>query len=301
MFPGLAHAQSIGLEIQPEMATVYAKPGSTITIPLVIKNIGNQGSFIVKGSTLIPQKTNGDLIPSEEITPGIIINPPSIGPFFLPTGSKKHLEFSVAIDPQVRARDYYIGLNTISIGKKRSEGKSSMAIEMNTLSTVLLTVTQDGIMNISGYIDSFYAGTKADVRFFDSTQDIPLHLTMHNTGDNWMYTSGTISISNMFREKQLIHIPQQRVLANSKRMMRSSQIGIPFTTATLTGMHFGKYTATVRMTSEGKANMTTKSITFIALPFRLAGALSLIGIIAVFAGVYLNRPVRPHSTHPHKL
>lgn len=299
--PNVIHAQTTGLEIQPELTTIYTKPGTTIKIPLVIKNTGNQGSFIVKGTTLIPQSATGDLIPSEERVSGISITPQSLGPFFLPTGSKKNVEMVITIGPQVTLRDYYIGINTISVGKKRSEGKSSIAIEMNTISTVLLTVTNDGIMNISGYINSFVAGNGSNVRFFDSTQKIPLNLKMHNSGDNWMYSSGTITITNMLGKKQLIHIPPQRILAGSKRLLRSSQIGMPTSTVMLTGMHMGKYTATARMTIEGKTSMATKSITFIAFPFRLAGALILLGITAVIAGIRLNRPVLPRAVHPHKL
>lgn len=241
-FPNSIHAQTVGLEIQPELTTVYTKPGNTIKIPLVIKNTGNQGSFTVKGTTLIPHSATGDLIPSEERTSGISITPQSIGPFFLPTGAKKNVEMVITIDPQVSLRDYYVGINTISVGKKRSEGKSTIAVEMNTISTVLLTVTNNGIMNISGYINSFVAGSGSNVRFFDSTQEIPLNLRMHNSGDNWMYTSGTITVTNMLGKKQLIQIPQQRVLAGSKRVLRSSKIGMPANTAMLTGMHFGKYT-----------------------------------------------------------
>lgn len=300
-FPNSTHAQTIGLEIQPELTTIYTKPGNTFKIPLVVKNTGNQGSFTIKGVTLIPHGVTGDLIPSEERTSGISITPQLVGPFFLPTGAKKNIEMEITIDPQVSPRDYYVGINTVSVGKKRSEGKSSIAIEMNTISTVLLTVTNDGIMNISGYINSFSAGSGSNVRFFDSTQAIPLNLRMHNSGDNWMYTSGTITITNMFGKKQLIQIPQQRVLAGSKRVLRSSQIGIPSNTAILTGMHFGKYTATARMTIEGKTSMATKTITFIAFPIRLLGALVLLGITALIAGIRLNRPAQPRTAHPQRV
>lgn len=300
-FAGPVHAQSVGVEIKPELTTVYAKPGSTVKIPVVVKNTGNQGSFKANALTLVPNGSQGDLIPAPGLVRGITVDPLLIEPFFLPTGAQKNIEMTITIDPRLSARDYYLGMNITSVGKKRSEGKSSLAIELNVLSTVLLTVTNDGTMTISGYINSFTAGNKSNVRFFDSTQDIPLTLSMHNSGNNWMYTSGVIAVSNMFGKKDLIKIPEQRILADSKRLVRSSQTNSPQHTAILQGMHFGKYTATARMAIEGKNTMATKTITFIALPFRLVGALMLLGIIALLTGVGVNRRSPPQRVHPHQL
>lgn len=300
-FPVAVHAQSVGVEIQPELSTVYAKPGSIIKIPVVVKNTGNQGSFVAKGVALQSQGKQGTLAPAGELPRGITIEPLAVEPFFLPTGAEKKLEMTIMIDPLLAPRDYYLGIEVTSMGKKRSEGKSSIAIDLTVFSTVLLTVTNDGNMNLSGYINLFNAGSSSNVRFFDSTQAIPLNLAMHNSGDNWMYISGTITISSMFGKKELIQIPQQRVLANTKRLVRSSQTTTPQHTAILSGMHIGKYTASAQMVIEGKNTMQTKTITFIAFPFRLAGALSLLGILAAVIGARANRPHSPRQVHPHQL
>ncbi len=300
-FPVAAHAQSVGVEIQPELSTVYVKPGSTIKIPIVVKNTGNQGSFIAEGVALQPQGNQGSMVQARDLPRGISIETLANEPFFLPTGAEKKLEMTITIDPLLAPRDYYLATQVTSVGKKRSEGKSSIAIDLSAFSTVLLTITNDGNMNISGYINSLTTGKDSNVRFFDSTQAIPLDLIMHNSGDNWMYTSGTIAISDMFGNMELIQIPQQRVLAGTKRLVRSLQTTTPQHTAILSGMHMGKYTVTARMAVEGKNTMPTKTITFIAFPFRLIGALSLLGILATVIGARANRPAQQRQVHPHRL
>lgn len=299
--PGSVHAQTVGVEIKPELNTVYAKPGSTVTIPIVFKNTGNQGSFVAQGVALLPQGTRGTLAPTRELPRGLSIESGIAELFFLPTGAEKKFEMVIAIDPRLAARDYYLGLQVTSVGKKRSEGNSSIALDLSVMSTVLLTVTNDGSMEISGYINSLNTGKVSGVRFFESTQDVPLQLVMHNSGNNWTYVSGTITVSSLFGEKKVIQIPQQRVLANSKRLMRSTQMTTPEHTTILSGMHVGKYTVTARMAIEGKNTMATKTITFIGFPFRLLGALSLLGIVAIFIGARANRHHLPRQVHPHQL
>lgn len=301
MFPASTNAQSVGVEVQPELSTVYAKPGSTITIPVVIKNTGNQGSFMMKGVALRPQGVHGDLAPTQELPQGISMEPRVTEPFFLPTGDEKKLEMTVVIDPLVAPRDYYLATQITSVGKKRSEGKSSIAIELNVLSTVLLTVTTDGNMDISGYINSFTTGKGSGVQFYDSTHEIPLNLVMHNSGNNWMNVSGTIVVSGMLGEKKLIQIPTQRILANTKRLARSTQTSTPEHTALLSGMHIGKYTVTARMAIEGRNTTATKTITFIGFPFRLVGALSLLGLLATVIGARANHRSQPRQVHLHQL
>lgn len=301
MFPASINAQSVGVEVQPELSIVYAKPGSTITIPVVIKNTGNQGSFMVKGVGLKPQGVHGDLVPTHELPQGIRMEPRVTEPFFLPTGAERKLEMNVVIDPLVSTQDYYVATQITSVGKKRAEGKSSVAIDLTVLSTVLLTVTNDGNMDISGYISSFNTGKSSGVRIYDSTHEIPLNLVIHNSGDNWMNVSGTITASGMFGDKKLIKIPTQRVLANTKRLMRSTQTSTPEHTTLLSGMHIGKYTITARMAIEGRNTIATKTITFIGFPFRLVGALSLLGLLAIIIGARANHRPHPRQVHPHQL
>lgn len=265
-----AHAQSVKVSLSPKTTEIYAKPGTSVIIPVSIKNLGEPATFRFSAVSLLTKDDEGRLSPVTSFPSGISASIPETEAQFFGTGQERKTEMTIKISPGVTEKDYYLGFMLEHVGKKRSEGKSSIALAIRPISTVLLTVTRNGVLQNSGYIKSITVGEKSNVYFFDSTDVIPISLTLANSGNNWMYMSGAMQITNMLGKHEYLPYSGQRVLAGSSRV-------IPFS---LSGFHLGKYTVTVN----------ARKTTFVAFPFKLV--LALLGLLGItlLAVVRLNHP-----------
>lgn len=298
------HAQSTSVSLRPALQVVYAKPGTSVQIPIVITNTDSPTSYAFQAVRLIPKGTRGDLEPILKLPDGITMSFPEKEAQFLGIGAEKKTMLTITIDKTVAPQDYYIGFMLESVGKKHSEGKSSIAIAIQPISTVLLTITNTGVLQNSGFINSFTVANNSNVRFFDSHDEIPVDLIVGNSGNNWTYVSGTLTASDSFGNQEQFSVPKQRVLANSKRLARSDHTNDPYHSLILDGFHIGKYAVKTHLVFEGKSGSQTRITTFVSFPFKLTALLLGLFIIAGVVVSKLNRPRRVQrvvDAAPHRL
>ncbi len=294
-------AQSVGVSIRPATHVIYARPGTSVNIPIVLKNIDSPASYQFKAVRLTPKGNYGVLESSLDLPDGISMTIPEKEAQFLGIGAEKKTSVKITVDKTAPSKDYYLGFIPETVGKKHSEGKSSIALTLQPVSTILLTVTDTGVLQNSGYISSFTIANNPSVRFFDSHDEIQFDLVAGNSGANWLIVTGAVTTTDSFGNIEHIQVPKQRVLANSKRLLRTTNTNTPEHSLILNGFHVGKYSVKTQLTFEGKPGVQTKLVTFVVFPFKLTALLLGLVIVAVFVVSKLNHPAPLQGVQPRKL
>ncbi|HLL60976.1 MAG TPA: hypothetical protein VK338_04620 [Candidatus Nitrosocosmicus sp.] len=258
-------AQQISLSLSPPLVEVIVKPGKSLLIAYNLENYGDPAtltSFVLpfeprgeKGQIRLKEQFEGPIRFSLENSQ-LKLNEP----FFLKSREKTQILLKIRIPEGTPEGDYYYSLLVESKAAQGFDGTSGGLAKATIGSNILLTVTANGETNVKGAISEFtvlphyqfnWFGHK--IPLFDSSDLVPVRLTITNSGTNLIKPQGTISVKGPLGAKSSYTIIPQNILADSKRIMlatpsanincddKNQKLCQQTSTIVLSGFNLGKY------------------------------------------------------------
>ncbi len=282
-------AQQVSLAISPPIVELVIKPGKSV---LIAYKLENHGDPVIMKSNILPFQAGDNF-------GNIKIKPEFDGPirfnldnseikldqaFFLKSNSSQQLLLRVRVPEGAPEGDYYYTFLSETQPPPIQEGVSTGRAKATIGSNILITVTQNGDLNIKGGIALFDVLAKVKFKifnhvfnFFESSDKIPVVLVVNNKGKNMVKPHGEIKLVGNFGEKASYDIFPQNILAESQRQLvatPSASFSYPKpVTLLLSGFFIGHYKLSTTMNfGTGTSNLYA-STSFIALPLKLIAAL----------------------------
>ncbi len=286
IFPVVVNAQQLSLSITPPLLELAIKPGKSVLIAYTIGNYGDPTALRAKVLPFRPKDNQGNIVIENDFSGPVRFSLDNADiqmdqPFFAKSRDSKQLLLRIRIPEGAPDGDYYYTLLVESQPSPGTEGVSSSQAQGTIGSNILVTVTNSGRVDIKGKVSRFEAlkgftlnffGKK--IKFFDSTDKIPVVLEVENEGKNAIKPDGEITLSGSFGEQAKYTLLSQNILAGSKRILNatpSAELRKPIkepVSVVLSGFFLGNYKLSTNIGfGEGAPNIFSQT-SFIALPIK---------------------------------
>jgi len=308
VYLGNVNAQQVSLSISPPLLELFIKPGKSIMVAYKLGNLGDPTFLNLKVLPFEAKDNLGNIRIKPEFEGPVRFSLDNSDlrldqPFFLKTNDSQQILLRIRIPENIIDGDYYYSLLAETIPPAASEGVGSARAKATIGSNILITISNSGNVDIRPKIALF--STRGgltfgqDIRIFDSSDKIPVVLTVANKGKSMMKPEGQITLKGNFGEMAKYDIISKNILAESERLLEATpsvQINcddnrqaclIP-TSLILSGFFIGKYNLSAQIKFGENSPMIFGSTTFYALPFRMTGGI-LITIFIVVITVRKNK------------
>ncbi len=294
IIPQTTYAQSFSISLNPEKHEIISRPGKTITLPYSLANLGDPQllTFNVYSLKVVDTFGNSELLPYKQgsNTPqfAVINSAMELGKPFLMNGKSTVLfDVEITIPESAENKDYYVTFVAESEGMKSSEGTSSIQIDGGIGSHILLTVTDSGQINQTAQIAQFEIPNEPSITIrgekyslIDSYNPIPFILTIVNTGNNYIKTTGIIQSGSELPLK----LPETIILSNSQREISSSRQLTKLSSSHIFGIE--KITATIKV---GESQVLYANANIIVLPVKIIVITGLLFITAFSVSIFIKK------------
>lgn len=285
-------AQQITLSLSPPIVETIIKPGKSILVAYTISNGGDPTTIRFKMRTFSAQGTSGAMNISDDLEGPVRFSLDNADlqleqPFLLRTGTYKQAVVRMRIPEGTPEGDYYYVLLAETESTPGVNGSSGSISKASVGSPLLITITQSGKLQIKGSIESIHITPRYSFSLFntqyqiiDSSDELPVLLTLKNEGNNVFKPEGTIIVKGGLGKTLTHEIVPQNVLSNSSRIISCSP------TCIFSDFFIGKYDvkATVRLNE--KQTPLTISTSFIGIPFKYV--IGLIVAVVVTLSILLS-------------
>jgi len=283
-FTPSVHASQFSFSQSPQSHEVMAKPGSTVILPYTLTNVGDPSVMQLQIYALSVKDSQG----SYEIIPHYSDNPEKIQfylnnslhslqePFFMNTSEAISYEIAIQVPENVREGDYYFAV----VGQtEQNEGfvdTSTVFLQGGVGSIIYLSVSSDGSLNQAGNITQFGVQSNHSIvwgnteyRIFDSFADIPIVLSVANTGVNYFQAKGTVSVRPILfgSGSFIIDLVPAYLLSDSSKVMLSTKSSNRSNTATIQAPFIGVFTAQAVVNVGTSAHTQISNISYLVFPF----------------------------------
>lgn len=271
-----AKAQQISLTLSPTQTELIIKPNQIITQKYFLRNVGDPTNLSINVLSIEP-KNDGGVILRNELNGPIRFNLDDSGlslgqSFFLKNKENKTIHLSIRSSEGSPIGDYYYALIVQTDPPPIQEGKASARAKITLGSNLLITVNEDGLLEIKPKISIFDTlsgfilnGTK----IYDSSQTIPIVLTVGNDGINLIKAQGKIQIQGLLKNNTYL-INSQNILAQSQKLIKAvnNKQSTVDTSLILGGLYIGKYKASTSLNFGDGTPTLSASTSFFVFPFK---------------------------------
>ncbi|MFA6081352.1 MAG: hypothetical protein WC741_03005 [Patescibacteria group bacterium] len=295
-YSGNVRAQQVSLSISPPLLELFIKPGKSIMVAYNLKNYGDPIFLNLKILPFEAKDELGNIRIKQEFEGPVRFDLDNSDlkldqPFFLKTNDTQQILLRIRIPENITDGDFYYSLLAETIPPTASEGIGSARTKATIGSNILITISNSGDVEIKPKIALFSIQgglpLNKEVKIFDSSDKIPIILTVANKGKNMIRPEGQINLKGNFGETAKYDIISKNILAGSERLMEatpSAQIDYDNkNTLVLSGFFIGKYNLSAQITfGENSPTIFGSTIIFYAFPFKIAGGILLALITVIF-------------------
>ena len=293
-------AQQVSLSISPPLLELFVKPGKAVMIAYKLDNLGDPTFLNLKVLPFEAKDNLGNILIKSEFDGPVRFSLDNADltldqPFFLKTNDSQQILLRIRIPENITDGDYYYSLLAETIPPTSSEGIGSARAKATIGSNILVTISNSGNIDIKPKIAIF--ATRGgftlgqNIRFYDSSDKIPVILNVVNKGRTLMRPEGKIILKGNFGETAKYDIISKNILAESERMIeatpsaeidcREQKCLFP-TSLVLSGFFIGKYNLSTQMKFGENSPTIFGSTMFYAFPFKIMGGILLSLIIILF-------------------
>ncbi len=295
-------AQQLSLSIKPPHLETIIKPGKSILVAYTIQNLGDP--VVLKADVLpFTPKENGEVTIDEEFSGPVRFSLDNTNlqleqPFFLAGKQSQQLLLRMRLPEGAPEGDYYYTffVETEPPPSLEGQGPSSRA-RARVGSNILITVTQNGILETKGKVTLFDVLARfkwGNLRIFDTGDKIPVVLIVRNEGKNFVQSQGNIVLRGNFGETAAYNLLPLNILAESQRIMvatPSAQVDCNQSKISycqrpisllLSDFFIGKYDFSANINFGEGTPLISSSISFIALPIKFILALLAVLLVILF-------------------
>lgn len=305
-YPHMARAQNVTLSISPPTIQTVIKPGKSILIAYTVQNNGDPTtvrSFVLpfeaegsNGRIVIKDRFDGPIRFSLD-NDNIELNKP----IFMKSHESKQFLLKIYVPEATPKGDYYYSFLVQTFPPKSIEGSISTQSRITIGSTILMTVSDDGLTQIKGSIKQFNISPLFTIKAFnrvfrvtESTSPLPIFLTVANEGNNYTVMGGTIGVTGMFGERLSYDLIPLTILRGSERTAKTNQENIPecstqnprsycsTVSMILQGFFIGRYQINASVYLNDQTQLMYASTDFYAVPFKM-----IIGLIISLVIVWI--------------
>lgn len=319
LYAARVFAQQVSLSITPPHLEAIIKPSKAILIAHRIENFGDPVVLKARVLPFSSKGERGEIVVKEEFEGPVRFSLDNADiqleqPFFLQTRQSQQLLLRIRIPEGAPQGDYYYTFFVETQPTAQTEGVSTSHTQARVGSTILLTVTDTGQLEIKPKITLFDTLARfklpfVNARIFDSNDKIPVVLTAQNNGRNLIKPEGKITLRGNFGEKASYEITPENILAGGERLLvatPTAEIDCQTQKSTgqqpiycqrpvsvlLSGFFVGVYQLSTEIKFGEGSPQVSASTSFVAIPFKL-----LLGLIAVvFVAIILVRRNKKQNT-----
>jgi hypothetical protein len=296
-------AQQVSLSISPPLLELFIKPGKSIVVAYKLENLGDPTFLNLKILPFEAKDSLGNIRVKSEFEGPVRFSLDNSDlkldqPFFLKTNVSQQILLRIRIPENITDGDFYYSLLAETTPPTASEGVGSARAKVAIGSNILITISNSGNIDIKPKISLFSTrgGTTLGkgVRIFDSSDNIPIVLTVVNKGKNMFKPEGQISLKGNFGETAKYDIISKNILAESERLLEATpsakincndnldQTCLFPTSLILSGFFLGKYNLSVQIRFGENSSTIFSSTTFYAFPFKIVIGILLATLIVIF-------------------
>ncbi|MBI5123228.1 hypothetical protein HZA75_05205 [Candidatus Roizmanbacteria bacterium] len=289
-----AYAQQVSLSISPPLLELFIKPGKSIMIAYKLDNLGDPAFINLKVLPFEAKDSLGNIRIKPEFEGPVRFSLDNSDlqleqPFFLKTNGSQQILLRIRIPENITDGDFYYSLLAETAPPTASEGIGSARAKATIGSNILVTISNSGNIDIKPRVVLFDILSK--LKIFDSTDKIPVVLTIENKGKNMIKPEGQITLKGNFGETAKYDIISKNILAESQRLLEatpSADIGSTGfarktpTSLILSGFFIGKYNLSTQISFGENSPTIFGSTSFFAFPFKITGGVLLTILIIIF-------------------
>ena len=289
-----AHAQQVSLSLSPPLLELFIKPGKAIMVAYNLKNYSDPTFLNLKILPFEAKDNLGNIRIKSEFEGPVRFSLDNADlkldqPFFLKTNDSQQILLRIRIPENITDGDYYYSLLAETIPPTSSEGIGSARAKATIGSNILVTISNSGNVDIKPKIALFSVRGK----IFDSSDKIPVVLTVVNKGKNIIKPEGQISLKGNFGETAKYDIISKNILARSERLLEATPSALldcdkgtdgacPASTLILSGFFIGKYNLSTEIRFGENSPTIFGFTTFYAFPFKIIAGIIFTSLIVVF-------------------
>ena len=291
LFPNPSFAQQVSLSLSPPLIELFIKPGKAVMVAYKLENLGDPTFLNLKILPFEAKDSLGNIrIRSEFEGPvrfSLDNSELSLGkPFFLKTNSSQQILLRIRIPENITDGDYYYSLLAETSPPTAIEGVGSARTKATIGSNILVTISNSGNVDINPKITLFSTLGKV----FDSSDKIPVVLTVVNKGKNMIKPEGQISLKGNFGETSKYDIISKNILAQSERLLEATPSSLMDcrkrkclfpTSLFLSGFFIGKYNLSTQIKFGENSPTIFASTIFYAFPFKIVAGILITVIIVI--------------------
>jgi len=291
LFPNPSFAQQVSLSLSPPLIELFIKPGKAVMVAYKLENLGDPTFLNLKILPFEAKDSLGNIrIRSEFEGPvrfSLDNSELSLGkPFFLKTNSSQQILLRIRIPENITDGDYYYSLLAETSPPTAIEGVGSARTKATIGSNILVTISNSGNIDIKPKITLFSTLGKV----FDSSDKIPVVLTVVNKGKNMIKPEGQISLKGNFGETSKYDIISKNILAQSERLLEATPSSLMDcrkrkclfpTSLFLSGFFIGKYNLSTQIKFGENSPTIFASTIFYAFPFKIVAGILITVIIVI--------------------
>lgn len=297
-------AQQMSLGISPPLLETIIKPGKTIMVAYRLDNFADPAVVTAKILPFTPYDIDGKLKIKKEFEGPIQFSLENAdvqlnSPFLLESNKSQQALLKIRIPEGTPEGDYYYTFIFETKPPIGFEGNSNSNTKASIGSNILLTVSNSGNIEIKGGISDFrviptftFSILGKEFSFFESSDKIPVILTLENKGKNFIKPYGNISYNLNSKEQKKYTLLPQNILGESKRTIiatPSAQINCTNNekmcklnpSLIIDGFHVGKYNLSLSVNFGEDTPTHYMNISFIAIPLKI-----IIGTILCIIIIY---------------
>lgn len=296
IFPLQVFSQQVSLAISPPLVEVKIKPGKSILIGYQIENFGDPTYLQVKVLPFEPKNIYGQVKIKDKFSGPIQFSLDNASielekPFFLETNKKEQLLLKIKVPEIANQGDYYYSILIETLPPIYKEGVVSTQAKTTIGANILITVTENGVIDIKPKNVIFTTGKK----IFDSFEAIPLNFIIANLGKNLIQPQGKIILKGNFGAKTEFEIISKNILSQSQRLIEATPSGNlalfnePKTLVLPKGFYIGKYMLSAEVSFGENSPKIFANTVFFAFPFKLFFGLILILTLTIIVIKKFNK------------
>lgn len=288
-------AQQVSLSISPPLLEIFIKPGKSIMVAYNLKNYGDPTFINLKILPFEAKDGLGNIRIKQEFEGPVRFDLDNSDlkldqPFFLKTNDTQQILLRIRIPENITDGDFYYSLLAETTPPTASEGIGSARTKATIGSNILITISSSGDIDIKPKIALFSIqgglAFNKKIKVFDSSDKIPVILTVVNKGKNMIRPEGQINLKGNFGEIAKFDIISKNILAESERLMEatpSARIDNDNkNTLVLSGFFIGRYNLSTQIKFGENSPTIFGSTVFYAFPFKITGGILLALISVIF-------------------
>ncbi len=195
-------AVNFAASLSPAIQHILIKPGKQAKVNFTLHNIGDPVTLQLKLAKVQPE--NEDYVITEIQESSVkFVNPDVKKPFIMTSNEVKDIEIEVTLPGQLTQADYYFAIIAETVPQPGVEGKATIQLQGSVTSLLLLSVKDNADLDFSPKIAIFDTkprfrlsifGKKYEI--FDTSDPIPVILTVQNQGENAFQAEGWITFTD---------------------------------------------------------------------------------------------------------